>query len=304
MVSGGLVLPWVLLLSVMDGGVSGCECPQATILAQFPSEAPPESCCLNYSGSTFGSVTWALFSNVTALEVLDLTDCNITHIQGAAALPAQLSELYLGRNALTALPERFLANAPGLRVLDLGGNFLERVPGDFLRSTSRLRELRLDSNRLSALPRGVFKPSLERLELSGNPWDCACPLVEELQGLGRRLGHRGNDSSWQGTVGNVTCASPVDLAGRSAWSVRTADVCQIPGLTVLFILLPLLLLLALALCWCCGRKRKRKEGSFRPAKWDPEPGAAGAHRNGSEHDRRQGHPNPARRAGRAAGTCS
>ncbi|KAJ8387018.1 hypothetical protein AAFF_G00161950 [Aldrovandia affinis] len=99
----GLSFPGFLLPCVTGGGVSGCECPQATILAQFPSKAPPESCCLNYSGSTFGSVTWALFSNVTALEVLDLSDSNITHIQGAAALPAQLSELCVGRNVLTAL---------------------------------------------------------------------------------------------------------------------------------------------------------------------------------------------------------
>ncbi|KAG5847676.1 hypothetical protein ANANG_G00128700 [Anguilla anguilla] len=121
MLSEGLVLLWGLLLCAMDGGVGGCECPQATILAQFPPELPHESCCLNYSGSSFASVTWALFSDVRNLEVLDLSDCNITHLQDAAASPAWLREAYLGRNMLRKLPEGFLANATQLRVLDLGG---------------------------------------------------------------------------------------------------------------------------------------------------------------------------------------
>ncbi|XP_035276113.1 leucine-rich repeat-containing protein 26 isoform X1 [Anguilla anguilla] len=289
MLSEGLVLLWGLLLCAMDGGVGGCECPLATILAQFPPELPHESCCLNYSGSSFASVTWALFSDVRNLEVLDLSDCNITHLQDAAASPAWLREAYLGRNMLRKLPEGFLANATQLRVLDLGGNFLERLPDDFLQGSVRLRELRLVSNRLAVLPRGALQPSLERLELSGNVWDCSCALVEDLQG------RQGNDSSWQGAVGNLTCASPAWLAGRSAWSVRTGDVCQGPTLTVLFILVPLLLLLALGLCWCCGRRRKkkRKEAGLRSTKWVPDPGATNAqHRNGSQHERRRGRPRP------------
>ncbi|KAJ8274334.1 hypothetical protein COCON_G00089590 [Conger conger] len=299
MLSEGLVLLWCLLLCAMDGGVRGCECPRATILAQFPSRLPAEACCLNYSGSTFGSVTWALFSEVRNLEVLDLSDCNVTHIPDAGGLPAGLREAYLGRNALRTLPEGFLANATQLRVLDLGGNFLERLPDDFLQGSSHLRELRLDSNQLSVLPPGVFLPGLQRLELSGNSWDCSCSLVEELQG-----GRRGNESSWQGVVGNLTCASPNRLSGQSVWSVRSSDVCHIPSLTLLFILVPLALLLALGLCWCCGRKKKRKEATFRPAKWTPEPtavtvtGPAAPHRNGSEHERRRGRPKTPEGAGK------
>ncbi|KAJ8357663.1 hypothetical protein SKAU_G00204570 [Synaphobranchus kaupii] len=253
MLSEGLVLLWGLLLCAMDVGVGGCECPRATILAQFPSTVPPESCCLNYSGSSFGSVTWALFSGVRNLEVLDLSDCNVTHIQDTAASPAWLREAYLGSNMLRKLPDGFLANATQLRVLDLGGNFLERLPEDFLQGSSHLRELWLDSNHLSVLPHGVFLPSLERLELSGNFWDCSCALVEELQG------RWGNESNWRGAVGNLTCASPARLTGRSAWSLQTADACQPSALTALFILLPLLLLLALLLC-CNTTARRATDG--------------------------------------------
>lgn len=274
----------------MDRGVGGCECPRATIFAQFPTRLPQEACCLNYSGSTFGSVTWALFSDVRNLEVLDLSDCNITHIPDTAGLPSGLREAYLGHNMLRTLPEGFLANATQLRVLDLAGNFLERLPDNFLQGSSHLRELRLDSNQLSFLPPAAFPPTLERLELSGNSWDCSCALVEELQG------RRGNESSWRGVVGNLTCATPGRFAGASVWSVRSHEVCHIPSLTLLFILVPLVFLLALGLCWCCGRKKRRKEATFRPAKWTPEPTAvvttAAQHRNGSDRDRRRGRPKP------------
>ncbi|KAI1883240.1 hypothetical protein AGOR_G00243180 [Albula goreensis] len=263
MLSKGLIHLCGFLLWAMDVGVGGCKCPQATILAQSSLQdvfLNEESCCLNYSGSALGSVTWSLFSDMGTLEILDLSGCNITHILGTAATsPAGLRKLYLGRNMIR-------------------GNFLERLPEDFLRGSSHLHSLLLDSNRLSTLPRGLLRSTLEHLELSGNPWDCACPLVEELQG------RWGNDSSWQQLAGNLTCFSPKGLAGRSVWSVQTTEVCHTPGLTALFILLPILLLLTLGLCWCCGRKRKRKEGVFRPAKWGPE--TAVARHNGLERQGR------------------
>ncbi|XP_036410545.1 leucine-rich repeat, immunoglobulin-like domain and transmembrane domain-containing protein 1 [Megalops cyprinoides] len=290
MLSEGLVLLWSFLLAVMGREAAGCECPKATFLTRFPPEAPPESCCLNYSGSSLGRVEWGVFSDLSSLEVLDLSDCNITHVLGASASPPSLRELYLGGNELRGLPKHFLSDASSLRLLDLRGNLLERLPGDFLQGSGLIRELWLDSNRLQILPRSVFKASLEHLELSNNPWACACPLVEELQ-RPRLHADRGNgSSSWQDVVGNLTCASPVGLAGRSVWTVPPSEVCQSPGLTALFILLPLLLILALVLCWCCGRKRKRKEGSFRPAKWAPE--VVTTQHNGSDRDRRPNRPKP------------
>ncbi|XP_052472667.1 leucine-rich repeat-containing protein 52-like [Carassius gibelio] len=264
----GLVfLCWLVILQmvhVTKGSAKECGCPAASILSHFPSEVPNDTCCLNYSGSTFNHVTWAAFLSHKHLQVMDLTNCNISHIDHSEVGDAVslLRELYLGHNRLTSLPADFLAKAYSLEVLDLGVNHLRHLPEQFLQSSNNLRALTLGWNQLSALPHSVLKPSLERLELTGNPWACTCSLWEGLEG-----GLHDNSSSLHDLVGNLTCASPQNLAGQTVWVLQTSDVCHLANLTALFILLPLFLLLSLVLCWCCGRKKKRKaSSSFSPTR--------------------------------------
>ncbi|KAK7163070.1 hypothetical protein R3I93_007191 [Phoxinus phoxinus] len=271
MTSEGLVflcgLGILQMLCVAEGSTGGCVCPAASILSDFPSKVPNDTCCLNYSGSTFNQVSWRAFSSHTHLQVLDLTDCNISRIVRGEVGDAvsSLRELYLSQNRLTSLPADFLAKAYSLEVLDLGGNHLKDLPERFLQNSDKLRVLILGWNQLSALPHSALKPSLQHLELIGNPWDCTCSLWKGLQG-----GLRDNSSSLQDLVGNLTCTSPRNLAGQALWSLQTSDVCHLPNLTALFILLPLLLLLSLVLCWCCGRKKKKKKkketSSFSPTR--------------------------------------
>lgn len=252
------------MLSVTEGSIGGCGCPAASILSHFPSKVPNDTCCLNYSGSTFNQMSWPAFLSHTHLQVLDLTNCNISHIDHSEVGDAvsSLRELYLSQNRLTSLPADFLTKAYSLEVLDLGVNHLKDLPERFLQNSDKLRVLILGWNQLSALPHSALKPSLKHLELIGNPWDCTCLLWEGLQS-----GLHDNSSSLQDLVGNLTCASPQNLAGRTIWSLQTSDVCHVANLTALFILLPLLLLLSLVLCWCCGRKKKRKETpSFSPTR--------------------------------------
>lgn len=209
-------------------------------------------------------MSWSAFLSHTHLQILDLTNCNISHIDNSEVDVAvsSLRELYLSQNRLTSLPADFLTKAYSLEVLDLGVNHLKDLPEQFLQTSDKLRVLILGWNQLSALPHSALKPSLKHLELIGNPWDCTCSLWEGLQS-----GLHDNSSSLQDLVGNLTCASPQNLAGRTIWSLQTSDVCHLANLTALFILLPLLLLLSLVLCWCCGRKKKRKETpSFSPTR--------------------------------------
>ncbi|XP_067109610.1 leucine-rich repeat-containing protein 24 isoform X1 [Osmerus mordax] len=253
----GFFYQWSLLLlciwPIRDQLVEGCACPGATVLAQFPPELPTESCCLNYSGSSFNHVLWPTLSNGTNLQMLDLSHCNISRIEvGTTCAASPLMVVYLRHNRLTTLPGDFLATQTSLRVLDLGMNLLGELPEGFFKGSEELQDLDLQGNCLRSLPTSALqRSSLLKLNLADNPWDCSCSLVEILN-----AGGQGNSSSLEG---NVTCASPKSLVGESVWSVRGSDVCRPPGLTALFILLPLLILLALVLCWCCGRTKKRKE---------------------------------------------
>ncbi|XP_076833098.1 uncharacterized protein LOC143478054 [Brachyhypopomus gauderio] len=245
-----------VLCLVSEGRSESCECLPATSLPRFPSSLLNGSCCLNFTGSLFNRVPWTAFSSVTHLKILDLSHCNLTQIDSitVGSTPSSLQELYLGQNHLTTVPRDFLTDAYGLELLDLGGNLLKDLPVDFLQNSKSLRVLLLRGNRLRSLPRSVLRPSLQQLELEENPWACTCSLVEALHGVPQH-----NSSALEGIVGNLSCASPQRMTGRSVWSVRPKEVCRTPGLTALFIILPLLLLLGLVFCWCCGRKGERKE---------------------------------------------
>ncbi|CAL8326389.1 unnamed protein product [Arctogadus glacialis] len=288
-----LLLP---LLALLPGGPRGlaqaCVCPGATVVTRLPAVIPRGACCLNYSGSALGRVSWPGFSDDDddddnnnnnnnndddddddhhrhnasrrpRLEVLDLSRCDITHIEpgfgGGAA--TRLREVHLQHNRLAALPEDFLSRQPGLRLLDLGWNRLLELPAGLLLGGSggALRRLGLAGNRLRSLepvaPVLRAAPRLSRLELELNPWHCSCGLVA-LLAVAAATGANGTVSS--GPSANLTCASPPTLEGVAVLSLSAGAVCQPPGLTALFILLPLLLLAGLLLCWCCGRKRKRR----------------------------------------------
>uniref|UniRef100_A0A3Q2P2P7 SLIT and NTRK-like protein 1 n=1 Tax=Fundulus heteroclitus TaxID=8078 RepID=A0A3Q2P2P7_FUNHE len=249
-----LLLTFTLLLKT--GLVHGCFCPAATVLSQSPSEVPADACCLNYSGSDLGLLRWSVFTNGTDVQTLHLSNCNISVIDVNGEQASALRKVYLDGNRLKALPEQFLAGQPSLTEVDLSENLLQELPSGFLQDSDSLQRLDLQGNQLRSLPGELFQmPSLQRLELDGNLWECSCLFLERLE-EGRRANRT---TGLEDLVGNLTCSSPRHLAGRTVWSLRISDVCRPAGLTALFIVLPLLILSALLLCWCCGRKRKKKE---------------------------------------------
>lgn len=246
------LLSVLCVASVSEGRVDRCECPSSTITHQFHSSISNETCCLNFTGSSFPHVSWAALSFTPNLQILDLSFCNITEIQHTPprSTPASLREIYLNQNQLRFLPQDFLDDAFGLEVLDLGQNFLEELPVHFLKNAKNLQVLILSRNHLESLPASVLKLPVQQMDLLENPWTCACSFVEDLHSV-----IQGNSSN----VGNLTCSSPESLSGKTVWSVKVDEVCRLSGLNALFILLPLLLLVLLMLCWCCGRKEEKKD---------------------------------------------
>ncbi|XP_044075911.1 uncharacterized protein si:ch211-106k21.5 [Siniperca chuatsi] len=283
----------IFMLLMKTGLVGGCVCPAATILSQFPSEVPADICCLNYSGSAFSHVRWSVFTNETNIETLDLSSCNISSVDMSGKEASTLQKVYLGHNRLTTLPREFLASQPSLTEVDLSGNLIQELPEGFLQDSDSLQKLYLQGNQLRFLPGSVLqKPSLQRLELDENPWDCSCLLLEGLE-EGRKVNRT---TKVQDLVGNLTCVSPRHLAGRTVWSMRLSDVCRPAGLTALFIVLPLLILSALVLCWCCGRKRKKKEAPVSTSKKR----ASSSSCNGQKHRTKQ---QPVSTEQKKAGNC-
>lgn len=275
----GVLLLFTLL--VKTGLVGGCMCPTATVLSQFPSEVSAGVCCLNYSGSVFSHVRWSVFTNETNIQILDLSNCNITSVEMTGKVASTLQKVYLNHNRLTTLPREFLASQHSLMEVDLSGNLLQELPEGFLQDSDSLQKLYLQGNQLRILPGFVMqKPSLNRLELDGNPWECSCLFLEGLED-GRQANRT---TKVQDLVGNLTCVSPRNLVGRVVWSVRLSDVCRPAGLTALFIVLPLVILSALVLCWCCGRKRKKKEA---PVFSTSKKRASSSSCNGQKHRRKQ-----------------
>ncbi|XP_068197476.1 leucine-rich repeat-containing protein 26 [Antennarius striatus] len=251
----GAVLISLLLMKMRP--VGGCVCPPASVLPQFPPEVPPSGCCLNYSGSTFGHVDWFVFANVTHVETLDLSSCNISSVETKSDLPTSLQRVYLGSNQLKTLPKAFLSNQPRLTELDLSRNQIQELPVGFLQDSDQIHWLNLQENHLRLLPSSVLlKPNIQRLELDGNPWECTCLLLERVEEAKKV----NRTTTLQDLLGNFICVSPRHLFGRGILSVKLGDVCRPVGLTVLFIVLPLVILSALLLCWCCGRTGKRREG--------------------------------------------
>ena len=122
------------------------------------------------SKSSIETVNMNLFGKLTHLRYLNLCDNKILslHLSGAAGADfAQLSDLFLSGNQLTAINLSGFNGMPSLETLDLQNNRIRRVQGTLESNT--LKTLDLSWNRIDVLYCCEWNlPSLVRLTLSRN----------------------------------------------------------------------------------------------------------------------------------------
>ncbi|XP_041339110.1 type III endosome membrane protein TEMP [Pyrgilauda ruficollis] len=150
---------------------------------------------LNLSSNAKLTLTPAVFSNLGALRLLDLSSCSITYIHMDAFKGlGNLHTLLLRNNSLQELDVPFLLPLKALFHLDLQHNALVSVDTWSLQL-------------MEAVP---------RVRLEGNPWVCDCSAHPLQQWLRRRRAVQ------------VTCMSPPGLRGQEIAALDSQDLgCQI-----------------------------------------------------------------------------
>ncbi|KAM4722938.1 uncharacterized protein WCC33_009128 [Rhinophrynus dorsalis] len=259
----GTAFLWLLLLGLFASGAADdlCNCTLMENLSDW-SSLMSEHCCLNISLSV-GTLDWNIFTPLSNLRVLDLSNCGIIQITDTEGgkKPTHIEKLYMGHNHLKELPDGFMSNAPNLKVLHLENNQLVKLPPNLLLVSNNIQEINLSYNNLTSVPPSIFKPSLSKFSFLNNSLECTCTLYDHFGPLFLR-----NDSIE--LLEDLICDSPKDVSGLKIINVERGSLCRSHSLTVVLICVPLLLLLGFV-CWylCCrGHKgsytNKRPESSL------------------------------------------
>ncbi len=135
---------------------------------------------LDLSQNHFSTLQPAAFSGLSTLHWLNLS-ANYLGVRLATSDPSNSTEVLQGSNGSqgsAGLSKEVFKGLWRLRGLDLSSNGLLWLPKGLLDALPRLAWLSLASNRLGALDRVTFEPleGLKQLQLAGNPWECDCKL--------------------------------------------------------------------------------------------------------------------------------
>ncbi|CAH1780993.1 unnamed protein product [Owenia fusiformis] len=170
---------------------------------------------LDLSNNDCEEIPIGLFFKLTNLQYLNLRNNNFGKILSNGSMSVifkdliKVEEIDLSINSIELLPPSLLNNTKGLTKLNLVGNMVSHWEPNFFDATENLKDLNLGNNLISLVNSSSMKGllSLERMNLSGNPFACNCDLV-----WFRLWWVNSTNITFPG-LSKMMCNSPKNLAG-------------------------------------------------------------------------------------------
>lgn len=127
---------------------------------------------LNFASSDLKVIDEYTFTDLIALEELDLSDSDIRYIdEDAMRGMTSLKTLYLGANKLSDLEPKTFEGLTSLESLSLELNHLEHVDDNLFSTNDNLADIWLNGNKIVSMSSKVFDniPKLSYVDLQANP---------------------------------------------------------------------------------------------------------------------------------------
>ncbi|KAG7212094.1 hypothetical protein KM043_012445 [Ampulex compressa] len=183
---------------------------------------PDKTTWIEISGLRIDAIPrYTFFRFGNSLQILELNDCYITNVEPAAfAGLHKLQRLSLIGNRFPVVGADWFRDLVGLQQLILRRNHIEHVERTaFWHVGNSLRHLDIRDNRLRCLPIGELADlkKLERIDIIGNPWTCACRRNLQRFLTDKNVGFEINDGRCYNNDNEIP--EPVDR-----WHVNQTDV--------------------------------------------------------------------------------
>ncbi|XP_055536456.1 protein artichoke-like isoform X2 [Wyeomyia smithii] len=124
---------------------------------------------LTFHNSTLEYLPKSLIDAFPSMELLNIEELHIKAVEpNAFQNAANLLELYMGKNLLTAISSDTFFTTTNLKYLDLSENNIESLPPKILNTARILEAYNINSNRITELPENLYHNKLKQIMASGN----------------------------------------------------------------------------------------------------------------------------------------